>query len=237
MQRNSNSYTVIYAFVLTIVIAVTLSITATGLKSRQDENIRLATQKDILKSVGKDAVENPGEFFANNVQAIVVNYLGEVITEDANGNPLLATELELKVERRKPEEERFYPLFIFEEDGSKFYIVPLTGSGLWDEIWGYLALESDLNTVAGVSFDHKSETPGLGAEIKDNRAWADQFIGKKVMENGEFVSIDVVKGEIRNPEHQVNSISGATVTSVGVSDMILKIDEYLPYFEKLKSQS
>lgn len=237
MQRNSNSYTIIYAVILTVVIAVSLSLAATGLKDRQNENVRLATQKDILKSVGKSDVANPGEFFQNNVTPIVINYKGDVVTEDSKGETLDATKIDLKVQREKPEEERFYPLFVYEEDGKTSYIIPLRGNGLWDEIWGYIALEGDFNTVAGVSFDHKGETPGLGAEIKDNAAWGQQFIGKKIFENGKFVSVQVVKGDIKDPEHQVNSVSGATVTSNGVSDMIFKINQYLPYIEKQKSQS
>ncbi|MEX0813631.1 MAG: NADH:ubiquinone reductase (Na(+)-transporting) subunit C [Chitinophagales bacterium] len=237
MQRNSNSYTIIYAAVLTVVIAVSLSLAATGLQERQKNNVRIATQTDILKSVGKADVENPGEFFENNVRPIVINHKGEEVTEKPDGSPLVATEIELKAQRKKPEEDRYYPLFIYEYDGEKSYILPLSGSGLWDEIWGYIALEEDYNTVAGVSFDHKAETPGLGAEIKDNDEWAGQFIGKKVMDNGKFVSVEVVKGEIKEPEHQVNSISGATVTSNGVSDMIYRINQYLPFFEKQKPQS
>jgi Na+-transporting NADH:ubiquinone oxidoreductase subunit C len=118
-------------------------------------------------------------------------------------------------------------------EGDKNYIVPVRGNGLWDEIWGFITLEADGNTIKGVSFDHKGETPGLGAEIKDNNNWKKQFIGTKLFEGDEFVGVDVVKGGIKKPEHQVDGISGATITGVGVAAMIKNdINKYVAYIEK-----
>jgi len=113
----------------------------------------------------------------------------------------------------------------------------MRGAGLWDEIWGYVAIEQDYRTVAGVAFDHTAETPGLGAEIKDNKIWCAQFVGKKITDdNGNFKSIGVIKGPIEEEVHQVSAISGATVTSDGVNEMLFQdIKDYLVYFNKQKN--
>ena len=140
-------------------------------------------------------------------------------------------------EKKKPEADRILPLFTFDSGSEKFYIVSVRGSGLWDEIWGSIALESDFNTLAGAAFDHKGETPGLGAEIKDNPSFRQKFAGKKLYDDGEYVSITIVKGAITKPNYQVDAISGATVTSVGVAEMLQRgIKYYEPYFNKLKGE-
>jgi Na+-transporting NADH:ubiquinone oxidoreductase subunit C len=109
------------------------------------------------------------------------------------------------------------------------------GNGLWDKIWGYIALKDDFNTIVGTSFGHVAETPGLGAEIKDNPNFSKQFVGKKIYEGDEYVSVAVLKGGSRRNAHQVDGISGATITSRGVDEMLYKgISPYLPYFESQK---
>src|SRR5690606_7287922 len=107
------------------------------------------------------------------------------------------------------------------DDGKKFFILSVRGSGLWDEIWGNVALEEDLRTLAGASFDHKGETPGLGAEIKDNPAFSAQFLGKTIYDQtGEFTSVTVRKGGAKDPANEVDGISGATITCNGVTEML-----------------
>jgi Na+-transporting NADH:ubiquinone oxidoreductase subunit C len=142
----------------------------------------------------------------------------------------------LKAENKiKDVTKRKYPLFIYKnEDGRENYIIPMRGSGLWDAIWGFIAINDDFNTVVGVSFDHAAETPGLGDKIK-NTEFKQQFIGKTIMDNGNYVGIEVKKGVLKKPDHQVEALTGATITSVGVSDMVIKdVKYYLPYFNSLK---
>lgn len=163
----------------------------------------------------------------------------EQVALDMSGNPVedgvLAEDIDMAKERKKPEAERLLPLFIYEHEGAKYYIVSIRGNGLWDEIWGNIALESDLNTITGAAFDHKGETPGLGAEIKDNPKFPEMFKGKKIYEDGEYVSVTVRKGGARNEEHEVDAISGATVTSDGVTEMLYRgIKYYEPYFKTLR---
>ena len=125
------------------------------------------------------------------------------------------------------------PLYISNIDGSEKYIIPLRGTGLWGPIWGYISLDNDMNTVYGAVFDHKAETPGLGAEI--NRDFFEKpFNGKRIFDlEGDFVSIAVVKGGAKeNDYHGVDGISGGTITSDGVTAMLKeRLDKYLPYFE------
>ena len=148
---------------------------------------------------------------------------------------VLAEKIDMAKERKKPESERLLPLFIYEQGGEKYYIVSVRGNGLWDEIWGNIALESDLSTITGAAFDHKGETPGLGAEIKDNPNFAKKFKGKKIYDEGEYVSVTVRKGGAKDPEHDVDGISGATVTADGVTEMLHRgIKYYEPYFKTLK---
>jgi Na+-transporting NADH:ubiquinone oxidoreductase subunit C len=162
---------------------------------------------------------------------------------DAEGNEVQgvnAFDIDLKQEMAKPAEKQVYPLYIAEYDGKKYYIIPLYGKGLWDDIWGYVSLKSDMNTIHGIKFDHKGETPGLGANITEK--WFEQrFIGEKIFDqNGNFTGIDIVKNwkdETNKDDHKVDAISGATLTSNGVEDMINeRLKHYVPYFKKQQKQ-
>ena len=148
--------------------------------------------------------------------------------------------LDLKKELKKPIKEQRFPIYIAEKDGKKFYIIPLFGAGLWDSIWGYIALGEDKNTILGAKFDHKAETPGLGAEINEN--WfGEMFIGKKILKDsnldftaeGNFVSVAVVKGGTPDDNlHGVDGISGGTITCDAVSKMVHeRMSNYLLYFQ------
>ncbi|MCG8697837.1 MAG: NADH:ubiquinone reductase (Na(+)-transporting) subunit C [Bacteroidales bacterium] len=131
--------------------------------------------------------------------------------------------------------KRRLPVYVCKKDGEMIYILPIRGKGLWGPVWGYVALEDDFNTVYGAVFDHKSETPGLGAEI--NTSWFEaNFNGKKLFENGQFVSIMVEKGGKTDENvHAVDAISGGTITSKGVEAMLYDcIKGYIPFFEKNK---
>ncbi|NBC24963.1 MAG: NADH:ubiquinone reductase (Na(+)-transporting) subunit C, partial [Bacteroidetes bacterium] len=139
---------------------------------------------------------------------------------------------------KKNPENRLLPVFEYKSDGQTCYIFSVRGNGLWDAIWGNIALKSDMNTIVGATFDHKSETPGLGAEIKDNPNFREQFQGKEIFaEDGEFVSITVRKGGAKDPDHEVDGISGATITADGVTDMLENgLGNYMAYIEKNRSQ-
>jgi len=229
MDRNSNLYTFIFAIVMVIVVASALAFTATTLKPLQAENVRKEKMQNILSTIGVNVSrDEAGNLFTDYVkQEVALNADGTENTEvDAFG-------IDLMKETKKPAEEQAFPLYIAEKEGKTYYVVPLWGAGLWKEIWGYVALDEDQNTILGASFDHAGETPGLGAEI--NQGWyEDQYIGKKILdENGDFVSVNALKGGADpNDMHAVDAISGGTITSEGVNKMLdERLKNYLPYFK------
>jgi Na+-transporting NADH:ubiquinone oxidoreductase subunit C len=231
MDTNSNSYTFIFSGVMVVVVAVVLSYAAISLKPMQSQNVKLEKMQNILSSVGiKATAQEAEEAYEKYItEDIVLNVKGEVVT----GN-VKAFDLDLKKELAKDVNEQNFPLFKCNKDGEELYIIPMRGVGLWGPIWGYVALKNDLNTVYGTNFDHKTETPGLGAEINKG-FFMDQFQGKKLFnEKGEFMSVKVEKaGKIeKDYPHGVDGISGGTITSNGVSEMFGRtLKNYLEYFK------
>ncbi len=246
---HNTSQTLRFVLIMTSIVAMLLALLQNGLKSKHDYNEALYSKKATLAAVANQldidfssiSSEQVTEIFEKQIKQSVINDEGVVIPKEdlekdgvKNGK---AENLDLVKQDKEPIDERLLPVYEFtKSDGNKYYIVYTRGKGLWDAIWGNIALESDLNTIAGVSFDHKAETPGLGAEIKDNKAWVKQFIGKKLYEpNGEFVGLEVRKGGAKDPMHDVDAISGATITGDGVEEMInTDIVAYDAYFDKLR---
>lgn len=232
MNKNSNAYTFIFAIAMVIIVAVTLSFTATSLSPLQKENVRQEKMQNILSTIGIEVERAEAEELFNKyiTQQIALNSNGEE-KEDVN-----AFDVDLAKELSKPLDQQSFPMYIADYEGSEYFIAPLRGNGLWDAIWGYIALKDDANTVQGVVFDHKGETAGLGAEITTD--WfQERFKDEKVFdENGNLVGVSVVKGYSggnNKDDNKVDSISGATITSDGVSDMIAnRLKNYLPFFKK-----
>jgi len=235
---------------MTTLVAVVLAGLFTFLKPVHESNEALYNKKAILSAVASkletplnemsgDQVE---ELFKTSIDQKVVNQKGEVVPESevvaAGYKGGKAEDVKIRKEKKKSDAERLLPFYTYTDSkGEKSYIVSVVGNGLWDEIWGNIALESNGSTIAGVAFDHQGETPGLGAEIKDNSSWKKLFIEKELYTpEGEFVSIDVVKGGAKKGDmHAVDGISGATITADGVAEMLERgMAYYQPYFEKIK---
>ncbi|WP_340065188.1 NADH:ubiquinone reductase (Na(+)-transporting) subunit C [Ascidiimonas aurantiaca] len=236
MNRDSNTYTFLFAAIMVFVVATGLALAATGLKDRQDDNIRKEKMQNILATIGVEVDREEAEVkYKEYIKEEITLRQGGVVDETVN-----AFGVELNKELKKPLEEQYFPLYVAEIDGTTYYIVPLRGAGLWNAIWGYISLKDDINTVKGVSFDHQAETPGLGAEI--TQSWfKKRFEEEKILdESGEFVGISVVKGYSGGndkSDNAVDAISGATITGDGVTDMIAeRLQHYLPYLKKQKSQ-
>ncbi|WP_340203002.1 Na(+)-translocating NADH-quinone reductase subunit C [Ascidiimonas sp. W6] len=236
MNRDSNAYTFIFATIMVIVVASALAFAATGLKERQDDNVRKEKMQNILTTIGVETDRDGAEELYNK-------YITKAVTVKSDGTideSVNAFQVDLKKELKKPIAEQNFPLYLADVEGTKYYIVPLRGSGLWDAIWGYVSLKNDLNTIKGTVFDHKGETPGLGAEI--TQAWFEKrFEEEKIYdENGDFIGVSVVKGYSggnNKEDNAVDAISGATITGDGVSDMIKeRLEHYLPYLENQKSK-
>jgi Na+-transporting NADH:ubiquinone oxidoreductase subunit C len=216
MNKNSNSYTIIYITVMVIVVAFVLAFISGVLKEREERNVELDKKIQILASLNIEARASDAEELYDKYikDIIVVNYKGERV-ENIDGFAI-----ELEKENRKQEEERNLPIYLAEKDGEIYYVLSLRGNGLWGPLWGYISLKSDKSTIFGAYFSHKGETPGLGAEI-DQKNFQIQFQGKEIFKNGEFKSIAVVKpGKSMEGMDFVDGISGGTITSQGVDNMI-----------------
>jgi len=239
MDVNKNSYTFAFSAILVVVVAAVLAFAAESLKPMQKENIRLEKMQNILASVKIEATPlNAKEKFD---QYIIDQKLLNSEGKEMQSEGITAFDIDVVKEfKTLDEDKRHYPLFVFEDNGNRKYIIPLAGNGLWGPIWGYIAFDGDLNTVYGSTFDHKTETPGLGAEIKES--WfQERFIGKMIFnEQGEFVSVEVVKGgtDVSGNKHAVDGISGGTITSRGVGEMIERtLGLYVPYFKQNNNQA
>jgi len=225
---------------MVIIVAAVLSFAAITLKPFQDKNIEIEKKKDILKSVGLGldltGVDNKNTFY----EELYAKYIVETKVINSKGEEksgVDAFNVKMKAEMAKNEEERNLPLYFANlDDGTKKVIIPLRGKGLWGPIWGYISLEGDYNTIFGTTFDHKGETPGLGADI--NKDWfLEPFKGKEIFEGEELVSITIVKGGAApGDKHGVDAISGGTITSKGLEDMLRdNLKSYKSYFKNQKN--
>ncbi|MDR9456859.1 MAG: Na(+)-translocating NADH-quinone reductase subunit C [Salegentibacter sp.] len=231
-KTNSNGYTFMFAIIMVVVVATVLAFTATSLQPTQRENVRQEKMQSILATIGIETDRAGAEELYDQYITEELS-LREDGTEDED---IDAFQVDLAKELKKPAADQVFPLYIAEVDGEKFYIVPLRGNGLWNAIFGYIALRDDVNTIAGATFDHLGETPGLGAEIT-KEFFKERFTDEKIFdESGNLVGVSVVKGDIDpsdKDDNQVDAISGATITGDGVSDMISeRLKRYLPYFKK-----
>jgi len=244
----SNFYIFKYSAIMVIIVAALLSTAAMLLKPAQDRNLEIEKMKSILASANIEVTtENAIELYKKHItKEIVLNPEGKQIDLYENGKFIdgdkRAFDINLKKQlyRKKNNESFQLPLFVCKKGSETIFIIPLLGKGLWGPVWGNIALKNDFNIVEGVTFGHKAETPGLGAEI-DTKDFQKQFIGKKIFNNsGEFTSIKIVKGGIDLlPQdlkiHGVDAISGGTITSNAVADMLNNnLSSYVPYFKKHK---
>ena len=244
----SNKYIFTYASVMVILVAAILSSASMLLKPYQEANVKAEKIQGILASANVETNRD-------DAQKTYQHYIVEELAVDAEGNVVSLYRNDSLIEGKvrpfdidikqalalkqsagtgESKETAVWPIFVLDKDGERYYIVPVRGVGLWGPIWGNIAFKSDFNTIAGATFDHKGETPGLGAEINTPK-FEDEFRGKTIFnEQGEFVSVNVVKGGAEpNAPHAVDAVSGGTITSNGVKDMLLNgLDNYVPYIKK-----
>ena len=231
IDKNSNAYTFGFAILMVIVVGTLLAVASQGLKTRQDKNATDKKMMSILSAINIDATRE-------NAQEMYNKYVidSKIISgKDLNAE---AFNVDIKKEFRDKNisvSDRNYPLYICEKDSDKYYIIPVIGTGLWGPIWGFVALESDFKTIYGANFDHKSETPGLGAEIK-YASYSDQYTGETISDTtGSFQPIIVVKdGSGSGINSKVDGITGGTITSKGVEEMTTRtLEVYVNYFKSL----
>ena len=224
MNTNSNSYTIIYASVMVIIVAFLLAFVSSSLKSTQDKNVQLDTKKQILAALNIKNVEDADAEYQKYVKGDMLMNVDGTLTENTG-------EFATNYEKEAKEQQRLH-VFVCDVDGQTKYVFPVYGAGLWGAIWGYVALNEDKDTVYGVYFSHASETPGLGAEIATDK-FQSEFTGKKTLENG-AVALGVVKnGKVEKADYQVDGISGGTITSVGVDAMLKAcLNNYISFLTK-----
>ena len=236
-------YIFTYIIILVAIVAVLLSAAAMVLQPFQQANIDNEKMMNILIAADVQNVdkENVQKLFNEDcVKMLLVNAKGEVVEECTKDfTKFAAFTMNMKDELYKKDNGKDYvlPIIVINNGKENVNVIQLQGAGLWGPIWGYIGMTSNFQNVVGVVFDHKSETPGLGAEITTDK-FRSQFQGKTIFSDGNFVSIDVVKGGVANlasdlQKHSVDAISGGTITSQGVNKMIENVlGSYLPYIEK-----
>ena len=224
MNVNSNAYIILYSVVMVVVVAVLLAVTSLSLQERQQANMLNEKQQQIVKALG----ENPETSSYSDVvaQAVMLDKNGKAI-EGKSESDIFASLSDLTASFEAGE----FPIF---KAKNGCVVIPVYGAGLWGPVWGYLALESDMDTVKGIVMDHAGETPGLGAEITTSKV-QDMFKGKTIFEGNDLVSVSMRKGGATN-NHEVDAISGGTKTCDGVNAMIKSgLEGYLPFLNANKS--
>ena len=248
-NTESNKYTLLFAIGMVIIVGSLLAFTASSLKPNIIENERMEKQQNILYAMGvnENGANDIVFISTDKVAEEFSKYISKQLVVDTSGNAVendKAYLIDVKKEQAKAKngQARALPLFVGEKEGQTFYVAPIRGKGLWDAIWGYIAMDENM-VIQGAYFDHKGETPGLGANIKQ-RYFMDDFYGEKLLTDaGEFKGITVAKGNndpknLIKDDYEVDALAGATITGDGVTAMIksdLKL--YLPFFKNLKNQS
>ncbi|MDA8934645.1 NADH:ubiquinone reductase (Na(+)-transporting) subunit C [Flavobacteriales bacterium] len=233
INKNSNGYTFTFAILMVVVVGTLLAVASQGLKSRQDKNTSDKKMINILSAIKVEATRA-------NAQEMFDTYVVE--SKIISGKDINAAAFDVDIQKEFRDKnlklsDRNYPLYICEKNGSRYYVIPVVGTGLWGPIWGFVALESDYKTIYGATFDHKGETPGLGAEIKQG-FYSDQYAGEMVADtSGTFLPIVVVKdGSGKGMNSKVDGITGGTITSKGVEEMTTRtLAVYVNYFNALNN--
>ena len=227
MNRQGNTYTFLYSVVLVVVVAALLSIVSLSLQPRQNENRQNEKRQNILSAIHiSSTAANSAELFDKYIkEQFIINAKGEKV-------PGKAFDVNIEQQYKQPLANRELPVFVADVDGATKYILPIYGAGLWGPIWGYISLDDNKDTIYGTFFDHQGETPGLGAEIT-TPAFNNQIQNKQIFSGEELVSILVIKGGNATGKNEVDAISGGTITSKGVENMLRN---YLTYYEPFLKQ-
>lgn len=234
MNKQSNTYTILYIIIMVLVVGAALALTAMALKPRQQANSDADKMRQILAAV--HIVPEQSEIIPTFDKVVTRQFIVNDKGDEVNGN---AFDVNVALQSKKDASSRLLPVYVATvADGSLKYILPVYGAGLWGPIWGYVAIDADGSTVYGAYFAHQGETPGLGAEIEKPK-FSDQFDGKQMFKNGKYLPVTVVKAGQKpaDGEDYVDAVSGGTITSKGVAAMLS--DCLLPYetfLENLRKQ-
>lgn len=243
IDKDNNGYTFLFAIIMVIVVGSGLAAASFGLKPLQDKNLEVKKKMDILNAlnVKEYTATDTLDISRKNAEAIYAEYVDDSksLVLDSEGNVKegkVAFDIDIKKQFRDKKldpADRDYPLYIASINGSIKYVIPVVGSGLWGPIWGYLAIDEDKSSIYGAQFDHKTETPGLGAEIKQPFFY-NQYTKESILDaNGKYKKIKVMKDGSGGDDFKVDGITGGTITSKGVEEMVDRtIQVYVKYFNK-----
>ena len=239
VNKDKNGYTFFFAILMVVIVGSGLAAVSVALKPRQDKNLEVKKKMDILGALKIDQLIGE-DITRKNAEDLYDQYVlpEECLVLDAEGNPIdggVAFDVDIKKQFRDKnlaKEDREYPLYVAEIDGSRKYVIPVVGSGLWGPIWGYIAVDQDQSSIYGAKFDHKTETPGLGAEIKQAFFYK-QYEKEVISVDGTYKKIKVVKDGSGKEDFKVDGITGGTITSKGVEEMVDRtLQVYVKYFNK-----
>jgi len=240
VNKDSNFFTFLFAGIMVVFVGLLLSSVDVSLKPLKKENLNNEKMQNIVQTIIEEEVsrdEAKLKFNKMITKTVILDYNKKKVRQHTGQNIIkdkssgFYVDL-LKEYKSMEKEKRNYPLFISESNGNSYYIIPLMGSGLWGPVWGYIAFDKDFNII-GAIFDHKGETPGLGAEIRYKK-FQEQFKGKNILDaNGVFQSVKVLKGGASTDDiHGVDGITGGTITSDGVTEMLERtLQVYVPYIK------
>jgi len=246
IDTEKNSYTVIFAAIMVVIVGSLLAFMASSLSEKIGENERLEKQQNILYAMGvHDNGDDQGSVHfiptdrvADEFEKYIKEQLiieGDKVTKDSTAYLI---DLQKEATKAKAGNVRRLPLFVGEKEGENYYIIPMRGKGLWDAIWGFMAVDEEM-VVQGVFFDHAGETPGLGANI-NQRYFMDDFKGESILSGSRYVGIAVAKGNNdptneRKDDNAVDALAGSTITGDGVTAMIREtLNLYKPYLETIR---
>jgi Na+-transporting NADH:ubiquinone oxidoreductase subunit C len=230
MDKNSNSYTFLFAITVIVVVGASLAAVAIGLKPLQQANDEIKKKMEILGALNIECTrDNAVEMFNKYIDttaSIVLNSEGQEIP----GDPFSVDHKKEYKDKTLDPKDRQYPLIVANIDGETRYVIPMVGSGLWGPIWGNIAIKADMSSISGAKFNHKGETPGLGAEIVQ-KFYYSQYESESISENGVYTKIKSVKDGSGNEPHKIDGITGGTITSKGVEEMVDRtLQVYVKYF-------
>ena len=244
MNTNNNVYTIVYTTIVVVIAAAILAIAAMALKPRQQANIKAETISQMLTAAGFSSKEDLAKLGNDQILAMYSQNVKTAFLIDKDGNKTdeLETEVSsielqdnLKMENKNiASGEPSLPVYVFEKDGAEINVIPCYGAGLWGPIWGYIAFNADCNEIVGAYFDHESETPGLGAKIKDEAWFREQFKGKKVDFDNPDKPFGIIKGGAPEGDaSKVDAITGATMTCNGLDAALNTwFKAYMPFLSK-----
>ena len=244
MNTNNNVYTIVYTTIIVVIAAAILAIAAMALKPKQDANIKAETISQMLTAAGLTDMDALAKMGNDKILSMYSDNVKTAFLIDAEGNKTGELETEvtdielqdnLKVENKNiASGNPSLPVYVFEKDGNEVNVIPCYGAGLWGPIWGYVAFNADCTEIVGAYFDHASETPGLGAKIKDEAWFREQFKGKKVDFDHPDKPFGIVKGGAPKDDlSKVDAITGATMTCNGLEAALgTWLRAYIPFLQK-----